>query len=250
MREERLEKEHANRPHVVLGTRPGEDHKWTSSDLAKCILTEEQLLASPTPVRPVNSAFGAVPLPSHLNYGVTKDDAELLFSTLPALASEVTTPLIKAEYERKDPLFFGTGQDLVQVATEARKIETGKAEMLARIVDLRNANAGGIAYENRRRIVEAFSEPANPGDVGRTEVQSAFSLNYLVLFLCLRHRSRRSCNHDFANSNVVVPPHQSQEGLHESAEPSETYSPTSEDAQVSQAEGRRPLRNPPLTHRC
>ena len=51
--------------------------------------------------------------------------------------------------------------------------EQKKAAMFARMVDLRNANARGIAFENRRRIVAAFSEPENPTDTGRPEVQGA-----------------------------------------------------------------------------
>ena len=54
---------------------------------------------------------------------------------------------------------------------EAEKAELMKANILAKVIDLRNANAGGIAYENRRRIVATFSEPGKPGDTGRPEVQ-------------------------------------------------------------------------------
>lgn len=45
------------------------------------------------------------------------------------------------------------------------------ANMFAKVLDLRNANAAGIAYENRRRIIHAFSGPENPFDTGRAEVQ-------------------------------------------------------------------------------
>ncbi|KAF8336340.1 uncharacterized protein EI90DRAFT_3045378 [Cantharellus anzutake] len=45
-------------------------------------------------------------------------------------------------------------------------------EMLARITGLSNANARGIAFENRKRIVDAFSE-GKPNDTGRSEVQAA-----------------------------------------------------------------------------
>jgi small subunit ribosomal protein S15 len=48
-----------------------------------------------------------------------------------------------------------------------------QANELAKMVDLRNANAAGIAFENRRRVIEAFSEPGKPNDSGRTEVQGA-----------------------------------------------------------------------------
>ena len=50
-------------------------------------------------------------------------------------------------------------------------LEEKKTAMLARLVDLRNANAKGIAYENRRRCIEAFSPTGDPNDTGRPEVQ-------------------------------------------------------------------------------
>lgn len=47
------------------------------------------------------------------------------------------------------------------------------ANMFAKVLDLRNANAAGIAYENRRRIIYAFSTPKKPFDPGRAEVQGS-----------------------------------------------------------------------------
>jgi small subunit ribosomal protein S15 len=45
---------------------------------------------------------------------------------------------------------------------------------MAALVDVRNANAAGIVFENRRRVSAAFSEPGKLDDTGRTEVQSAY----------------------------------------------------------------------------
>jgi len=59
------------------------------------------------------------------------------------------------------------------------KTELHKANMFAKVLDLRNANAKGIAYVNRRRIIYAFSTPQNPFDTGRTEVQAAL-LTYKI----------------------------------------------------------------------
>jgi len=42
---------------------------------------------------------------------------------------------------------------------EAEQRKLKKANMLVSVRDLRNANAQGIAYENQRRIVAAFSGP-------------------------------------------------------------------------------------------
>ena len=58
-----------------------------------------------------------------------------------------------------------------EMRDEDDRAELRKANLLAKVLDLRNANAAGIAYENRLRIIEAFSTPQNPFDPGRTEVQ-------------------------------------------------------------------------------
>lgn len=58
-----------------------------------------------------------------------------------------------------------------EMRDEDNHAELRKANLLAQALDLRNANAAGVAYENRLRIIEAFSTPKNPFDPGRTEVQ-------------------------------------------------------------------------------
>ena len=49
---------------------------------------------------------------------------------------------------------------------------------LVRLVDLWNANAAGVAFENRRRDVEEFSE-LGPNDTGRTEVRGVRRLFFV-----------------------------------------------------------------------
>lgn len=56
---------------------------------------------------------------------------------------------------------------MLRVGTE----EAEKARQFAQLVDLRNANARGVAFENRRRVVEAFSPEGSPADTGYPEVQ-------------------------------------------------------------------------------
>jgi hypothetical protein len=56
-------------------------------------------------------------------------------------------------------------------------IEGEKAEQLRRLLDLRNADAAGLMFENRRRCVEEFSAPGKPHDSGRVEVQGAYSMS-------------------------------------------------------------------------
>ena len=169
-RKERAEKAALNRPHVVLGHKPGDEAKWENCDLAKILVTEKDVLATPElPQTPRGNAD--VPLPHFMNYGVRADEAVKLFETLPVLTAEAAVRTALAKKTTTLP------QDLIPMAESAQiageKVEFYKAGILARIVDLRNANARGIAYENRQRCVAAFSEPGKPNDTGRPEVQGA-----------------------------------------------------------------------------
>ena len=80
-----------------------------------------------------------------------------------------------------------------KLAEESWKKEKMKADAFAKMVDLHNANARGITYENRRRIVLQFSGPENSFDPGRAEVQGeivflisriTFSDGYVILSSC------------------------------------------------------------------
>jgi len=44
-----------------------------------------------------------------------------------------------------------------------------KVNIFAKVVDLRNTNSKGLAFENRRHYVQAFSLPGKPNDIGRPE---------------------------------------------------------------------------------
>jgi small subunit ribosomal protein S15 len=61
-------------------------------------------------------------------------------------------------------------------ATKAFNVEVKSKGQMARLLDLKNADAGGVAFENRRRIIEAFGEPGKKNDSGRTEVQGTSAL--------------------------------------------------------------------------
>jgi small subunit ribosomal protein S15 len=93
-----------------------------------------------------------------MNYGVGEAEKEMLFEHLPPLSSELGGI-------RKPKTWT------LELHEKAEKVELHKANMLARLIDLRNANAKGIAYENRRRVIAAFSVPGKPGDTGCPEVQ-------------------------------------------------------------------------------
>ena len=62
---------------------------------------------------------------------------------------------------------------LAQIYNRLKNSELRKTKNFARVMDLRNANARGIAFENRRRVIAAFSPTGKDNDTGYPEVQSA-----------------------------------------------------------------------------
>ncbi|RDB28541.1 30S ribosomal protein S15 [Hypsizygus marmoreus] len=171
-KEERFKKAQATRPSVVLGTRPGDDAKWANCDLAKVLVDEEELIAS-TELVPTKQPVGTVFLPKQMGFGVGEVEKRMLFKELPELSSTVKTLRhAQAAHTRLQ-------SDSLREIEEVAKKELQKANLFAKLLDLRNASAGGIAYENRRRIITAFSTPQNPFDPGRSEVQAAL-LTYQI----------------------------------------------------------------------
>jgi small subunit ribosomal protein S15 len=106
-------------------------------------------------------------MPKHLNYGVGEKEKELLFDTLPQLSALHSVSSASSLGDQGNV----SATEIQQQHGEAIPIERFKTRMLARVISLKNANAKGIAFENRRRIIHAFSESSNPHDPGRPEVQ-------------------------------------------------------------------------------
>ena len=67
----------------------------------------------------------------------------------------------------------------VEAIKAGEAAELQKSQNFAKLIDLRNTNAAGLAYENRKRIIVTFSDPSKPNDPGRTEVQVAI-LTYRI----------------------------------------------------------------------
>ncbi|KNZ81654.1 37S ribosomal protein S28, mitochondrial [Termitomyces sp. J132] len=141
--------------------RRGKEGEWEKCLLAKILITEEELGISNELV-PTEQTIGTVYLPKQFNFGVGEAEKQLLTGTGDAIPEYVSIESLEEEQNvwRKN---------IVK--------EHGKANAFARVIDLRNANAAGIAYENRRRIIEAFSTPQNPFDPGRSEVQGSWIRN-------------------------------------------------------------------------
>lgn len=155
----------AKRPHVVLGHRIGDDAKWTNCDLARIIVTEEDILAVPSPPVEARTIQDVRP-PEYLNFGVGDKEKQLLFEVLPNLAIEGTV-------KQKQKSLWDTEQ-YVAAEDSANEVEAQRTVQFARVVDLRNANAKGILFENKKRIIAAFSGSDDVVDTGRPEVQGAF----------------------------------------------------------------------------
>ncbi|KAI6163680.1 S15/NS1 RNA-binding domain-containing protein [Pisolithus thermaeus] len=158
VRDERKRAKDAARLYAVLGIPRGGQDKWPQCDLARAVITQDRLHSEDAHE---SLAFpeGVVNVPSTLNYGISGDRKKMLFEVLPVLSAERGRVLFNA--------------DTVRETEEAMKHEVEKANMFAKLVSLRNANAKGIAYENRRRCIELFSTPEIANDTGRPEVQAA-----------------------------------------------------------------------------
>lgn len=122
----------------------------------------------------------AVRVPPALAFGIREREERMLFEHLPLLTAEMKTrhSMLGGGSGANDHHHHqgkGMGMDALSAFHETQ-LAAGRvqANELGKLLDLRNASAAGIAFENRRRIVEAFSEPGKPNDTGRTEVQGVF----------------------------------------------------------------------------
>jgi small subunit ribosomal protein S15 len=102
---------------------------------------------------------------------VGEQEKKMLFEHLPYLSAQ--EEILKYQGDREST-------DWANAFSDMQKRELMKANIFAQVIDLQNADARGIAYENRRRIIMEFSESAQPWDPGRPEVQG-MSRSYLLL---------------------------------------------------------------------
>jgi small subunit ribosomal protein S15 len=149
---------------------------WQQSKLKQAILTKEQVWgtsnAAETSSRNVAASLdegldqdGAYTEPTRLNFGLDKQDAELLFDSLPRVAS--LRPVLASQSEGKRDAY--NASRLEQLHEGGVEEETRKKEQLMRILDLKNANARGIRAENTQTLLEQFGR--KEGDTGSPEVQ-------------------------------------------------------------------------------
>lgn len=162
-----------NKPSVVLGTRYKDAYKWKKSLLSKILVKEDELFSENNNLVPTEQPVGTVHLPKYSNFGICKGEQQLLFGELPLLTSTNGNYDVAANTAENQHVDTEKVQEELEAWKKRLDWERSKANAFARVIDLRNANAGGIAFENRRRIIETFSTPKNPFDPGRAEVQGS-----------------------------------------------------------------------------
>lgn len=167
---QRVKKALKDKPSAILGTRPNdEEQKWKDSTLAKVLVDDD---SSPTPqLKPEKFIIGNVNVPEYLGFGVDTEEKKMLFDILPKLTADMALQKEMMSKQALDELLKAEQAQAIMIEQEKTQLE--KANMFAKVLDLQNANAKGIAYVNRRRIIYAFSTSENPFNPGRTEVQSA-----------------------------------------------------------------------------
>jgi small subunit ribosomal protein S15 len=117
-----------------------------------------------------------VRVPPSLAFGMREREKKMVFEHLPLLSADMSTRREMNALRRVNV------EEMAAHHGGALAVGGRQANAMAAVVDLRNANAAGIAFENRRRVIAAFSEPGKSNNTGRTEVQGA----YLPLLFTLR----------------------------------------------------------------
>ncbi|KAG8848664.1 hypothetical protein FRB91_010610 [Serendipita sp. 411] len=201
-----------NKPHPALGYSPGNEDVWKTSKLFSIILKPQDLARLPnvpkvevemteekeveldstgrevmslnltrrggkTTGRMVPKLVDGRPLvtdftpPEFFNFGMDKERFDTLFDDLADLRG------IGRSLEGQDVAQFPNSSKTLSQTTEEGEViakrEQGLKYWTSRVLDLKNANAAGIAMENRMRIVSEFSGPDSPFNPGRAEVQVA-----------------------------------------------------------------------------
>ena len=148
---------------TISSSNSNDDDAWASCDLARVLVRPDEPTAESIHIPEANAD---VTLPPTLAFGIRAREQRMLFAHLPLLTADMNT---RRELHGSSV----NAEDMAAHHERALAESVKQANALARVVDLRNANAAGVAFENRRRVVEAFSEPGKPNDTGRTEVQGA-----------------------------------------------------------------------------
>lgn len=122
-------------------------------------------------------------LPTILNFGVDERERQLLFEDLPYVrrlgrafkrAAQVPEDVIAEGFWSSGKSTSTTETDGEYDAEYDAEYEAGLQSWVGRVLDLKNSNAAGLAFANKRRIVAAFGTNGLK-DTGRIEVEGALS---------------------------------------------------------------------------
>lgn len=206
-RHEAQEQLRATAPDTIRGYGPNNQNLWYESELRKILLYPEEvyegkaglkgMLASlPNPedevlgpkgiksddiVAPTSSdsdssssqttaASSSSTPPIYFNFAMTPEDGDFLFKALPEANITLKTATSQSNHQ-------------ADIMPQVQSTEQHKAEATRRILDLANANARGIRFENTRRIIRRFGQGEGSG---RCEVQGRHYASEIMAFLRLR----------------------------------------------------------------
>lgn len=187
-RHEAQEQLRASAPDTIRGYGPNNQNLWYESELRKTLMYPEEvyegkaglkgmleslpnpkdevlgpkgmksgdLIAKP-PAVPETSSNSSASNPPYFSFAMTAEDGEVILKALPEANETLSTANLPATW-KTDELPFN------------QHSESHKADRTRRILDLANANARGIRFENTRRIIRRFGQGEGPG---RCEVQGA-----------------------------------------------------------------------------
>ena len=206
----------SDRPHPVLGLQVGQpgEEQWKTTKLYQVLIKPEDLRSVPststsqppaTTGKGVSNEVAPTTPPAFRHFGVDEETAKQLLNDLPNLTVKHQAVIKQArEEDFKDVVESGRPVSSFEkhlapavraptrgiydytlpVSADRKAVvdATAAKDALAKIIDLRNASARGVAFANRQRCIEAFSaadgvERKGP-DTGRPEVQGVLFCNF------------------------------------------------------------------------
>ncbi|UZJ51142.1 hypothetical protein CBS101457_000462 [Exobasidium rhododendri] len=203
-----------SKPDPVLGHQMNEigEKLWKSSELCSIILTKDEVwgvredrrgnLLNVEEKEEKSLGDASFPGPKRVNFGLdTEEDRRLLFSDLPSVKLEdrlrnAMDPTMASEEE-----LASLSDDMQHVVDQ----ESLHADILSRVLDLKNASGKGIQVENTRRIVDRFGarlegDERGP-DTGSVECQAAV-LTYRIRNL--QEHLQSDARHDNQNRRSMT----------------------------------------------
>lgn len=169
----------ATAPDTVRGYGPNKQHVWYDSELRKIMLFPDEVYDGKAgergPLEPLdnprdeilgpkgiksddilsNKGSESASSPSYYNFALSNEDTKLLLESLPEADKTLATA------NNSPSLRDAALKNLEQA-------ESHKVEATRRVIDLSNANARGVRFENTRRIIRRFGQGEGSG---RCEVQ-------------------------------------------------------------------------------